>query len=576
MKRFTLSAAACLLAVSAWAHRDVYYTYNTFANSADLGHSSWSYEGADFQEGTAEPLLIANGLYEHNGKPSIMIQHDQRASGERVMPNLSLIEMTVVCGYDGGTESHVTPMVEVEDEYGEKVYFDFAPLKNTVYETQTVASTGVRGDISMLGQINFVRIFFDGVDESNFETVVPYAFSMNSPWISPVLSSNSKAVTVDYGKSPTGVRSEETGVIYIQAEDFDEMWINGHVSHSKMSGETAKGYRKNAEDQNLRIECSDDGAPVARWAEGHGRILASHVTTAASGGRMIIDFCPSGADWEKYYGTYENDNYITLENAFKNWGAWTEYTFEVEEACQLGISLSVSAHRTTFEPQITTGSTYWKKNWRLGGYRLLDEPYTEFFQAYGHKYMLSFDGELLRTNYDKAPAFEGNGVQFLKEVVVNPDKWTNNQEEVNGQKLNSVYLTRTPYPFWAIESGDDDKLGAGHQSFYIQDMLKEAVERGVVSAAVAQPYIRPDYVVNVSAGKHTIKVQNCGGINNFDEIKLQVLSTAGVESVLADGIEGAFEGEPVYFDLNGRQVAQPANGIFIKKSGSKVEKVVIR
>lgn len=575
MKRFTLLAAACILAVSAWAHRDVYYAYD-FGKDANLGHSSWSYEGADYQEGTAEALLMANGLYTHNGKNSIMLQHDQRANGERVMNNLKEIQLSVVCGVEGGGESHVTPMVEIEDEYGEKVYFDFAPLKNSQEETQNIVSTGVRGDLSMLGQVNFVRIYFDGVDADNFEVLAPYNIAMCSPWVSPVISSTSNAVTMDYGKDPAGARSEEKGVIYIQAEDFDEMNINGHVAHSKMAGTSAKGYRKNAEDQNCRIECSDDGAPVARWAEGHGRILASHVTTAAAGGRVIFDFCPSGSDWEKYYGEYENDNYITLENAIKNWGAWTEYTFEAAEDCQLGLSLRVSCHRSTFEPQVTTGSTYWKKNWRLGGYRLLDEPYTEYFQAYGHKYMVALDGVTLRTNYDKAPVFEGDGVKFLKETVINPDNWTDNQEDVNGEKLNSRYLTRTPYPFWAIESGDDNLLGAGHMPFYIQDMLKEAVDRGLVSAAVAEPYIRPDYVINVTKGKHTIKVQNMGGINNFDEIKLQVLNGNGVENVLADGLEGAFEGEPVYFDLNGRQVAEPANGIFIKKCGSKVEKVVIK
>ncbi|MDE6628688.1 MAG: hypothetical protein K2K36_04895 [Muribaculaceae bacterium] len=576
MKRFTLSVAACVLAVSAWAHRDVYYTYS-FTKADNLGHSSWSYEGADYMEGTAEALLVANGLYSHNGKPSIMIQHDQRSNGERLMPNLSEVHLEIVCGTADGGASHVTPMLEIEDEYGDKVYFDFAPIDNTQEEVQNITSTGIRGDLSMMGQVNFVRIYFDGVDADNFEVVAPYRIAMCSGWTAPVVSANNTAVTMDYGKNPSGLRVEEKGVTYIQAEDFDEMWVNGRLAHSRMSGTSASGYRLNTEDQSMRIECSDDGAPVARYADGHGRILASHVTTAVTGGRMIIDFCPSGADWEKYYGAYEDaDGGITLENAIANWGAWTEYTFEVKENCQLGISLSVAAHRNTYEPQVSKGSNCFGAFPEDNGYYLVDEPNNEFFKTYGHKYRVAFDGEIIRTAYDKSPKYNGDGVSFLKEVVVNPDKWTNDQETVNGQQLNSKYLVRTPYPFWSYDSGNDDALGAGWQSFYIKDMLQEAVDRGLVSAAVAEPYMHSDYIVDVKAGTHTIKVQNLGGINAFDEIKLEVLGAAGVESVLADGIEGAFEGTPVYFDLNGRQVEHPAGGIFIKKTGSKVEKVVIR
>lgn len=573
MKRFTLSAAACILAVSAWAHRDVYYTYN-FEKSANLGHSSWSYEGADHQEGTAEPLLFANGLFEHNGKPSIMIQHDQRANGERVMTDLKEVHLTVVCGTPDGGASHVTPMVEIEDEYGDKVYFDFDPLKNSQEETQNITSTGVRGDLSMLGQVNYVRIYFDGVDADNMEVVAPYNIAMCSPWVAPVVSANNVAVTVDYGKDPTGVRSEEKGVTYIQAEDFDESWAKGHVAHSRMSGRN--GYRLNSEDQNLTIDHTGDGGLAGLWTP-EGRIISNHVTTAARPGLVIRDFCPSGADWEKYYGAYENaDGGITLENAIKNWGAWTEYTFEVKEKCTLGISLRVAAHRLTFEPQVSKGSNCFGAFPEDNGYYLVDEPNNEFFKTYGHKYRLAFDDELVRTAYDKSPKFAGDGIQFLKEIIFNPDKWTNDQDNVNGKMENSYYLVRTPWPWWAIEAGDDNVLGAGWQPFYIQDMLKEAVERGLITAAVADPYTHADYIVNVEPGKHTIKVQNLGGINWLDEIKLEVLSTAGVESVLADGLEGAFEGMPVYFDLNGRQVAEPANGIFIKKCGSKVEKVVIK
>ena len=571
MKRFTLSAIACILAVCAWAHRDVYFSC-PFDNSENLGDKSWSYEGADYMKGEAEPLLIANGFYEHNGKPSIMIQHDSRAHGERLMPNLSEVQLTIVAGTENGGADHITPMIEVEDEYGDKVYFDFAPIKDDQTLTQKIISTGVRGDVKSLGQISFFRIYFDGVDADNFEVIAPYTIVFCSDWIMPTVSSSNVAVTMNYGSNPAGDRIEEKGVTYIQAEDFDEKWINNRVAHSKMSG--TNRYRSNGEDQNLRIQCSDDGAPVARWAEGFGRVLASHVTTAVSGGQVIFDFCPSGADWEKYYGKYEDaDGGVTFENAVANWGAWTEYTFDVAEDCELGISLSVAAHRDCYEPQVTDGSKAWNAFPEDHGYYLVDEPNNEFFKTYGHKYRVAFDDQMLRTAWSSAPKFTGNGAEFLKDIVVNPEKWTNNQDNVNGEMLNSYLLVRTPYPFW---SRDNERIGCGWQPFYISDMIKKSAEEGLISQAVADKHAHADYIIKVSKGRHTLKVQNLGGINAFDEIRLETKADAGVEGVLADGIEGAFEGTPVYYDLNGRIVEYPSNGIFIRKSGSKVEKVVLR
>jgi hypothetical protein len=46
---------------------------------------------------------------------------------------------------------------------------------------------------------------------------------------------------------------------------------------------------------------------------------------------------------------------------------------------------------------------------------------------------------------------------------------------------------------------------------------------------------------------------------------------AGVSNVTVDNSNAPVE----YFDLQGRKVANPANGIFIKRQGSTVTKVVM-
>lgn len=40
--------------------------------------------------------------------------------------------------------------------------------------------------------------------------------------------------------------------------------------------------------------------------------------------------------------------------------------------------------------------------------------------------------------------------------------------------------------------------------------------------------------------------------------------------------DNACESEAVYYNLQGMRVVEPVNGIYIRKCGSKVEKVVIR
>jgi hypothetical protein len=46
---------------------------------------------------------------------------------------------------------------------------------------------------------------------------------------------------------------------------------------------------------------------------------------------------------------------------------------------------------------------------------------------------------------------------------------------------------------------------------------------------------------------------------------------AGVSNVTVDNSNAPAE----YFDLQGRKVAHPANGIFLKKESSKVTKVIL-
>ncbi|MDE6768110.1 MAG: hypothetical protein K2J78_00120 [Muribaculaceae bacterium] len=56
-----------------------------------------------------------------------------------------------------------------------------------------------------------------------------------------------------------------------------------------------------------------------------------------------------------------------------------------------------------------------------------------------------------------------------------------------------------------------------------------------------------------------------------EEAAKEFIANAGVNDIIADG-----DAAPVYYNLNGMKVANPSNGLYIVKRGSKVTKEVIR
>ena len=62
----------------------------------------------------------------------------------------------------------------------------------------------------------------------------------------------------------------------------------------------------------------------------------------------------------------------------------------------------------------------------------------------------------------------------------------------------------------------------------------------------------------------------------FDEEEVKLIFFVDKPSAGVEGIEADSDAAPVYYDLQGRQVANPSNGLYIVKKGSKVTKAFIR
>ena len=69
-----------------------------------------------------------------------------------------------------------------------------------------------------------------------------------------------------------------------------------------------------------------------------------------------------------------------------------------------------------------------------------------------------------------------------------------------------------------------------------------------------------------------VKIDDTTGTQNIQTITVKY---GLVDSGIAD-IEAEENGAVEYFNLQGVRVAEPANGLYIRRAGNKVEKVIVR
>ena len=99
------------------------------------------------------------------------------------MKNLSKVFLTV-SATDYADDAHVTPSVEINDEFGEKMTFKFDMLPNT-YETKMVESTSMTCtvDPSEFGKVNNFKIYFDGARDG--EEIDLALIGLGTDWVMP-------------------------------------------------------------------------------------------------------------------------------------------------------------------------------------------------------------------------------------------------------------------------------------------------------------------------------------------------------------------------------------------------------
>lgn len=487
----------CLLATSAYAHREDYFGFTMGDNPEADG---WTVTG-----GTGEAADGLYGVIANGGAPVVWTRDLSVQAGTASQPYVSqaILKYISGTGIQGGT-SHIVPKVILEGyNEGESVTFTFKTSPDDDSKVVCDTTTNMTGT-AFLNNIHYIKVVFENVKKDEY---VSFNYiDLASQWLMPE------------------VKADNT--IYIQAEDYNEFWINNRKAYSPISGENK--YRPS--DADLYVYWQDDGAFFQSWTYGNGHKDDWY-------GRAVKNMCPNGATWNIFSGEYADatSNKVSIENAKKNWGAWLEYTFDVPEDCVADISLKAGSHWAAYAG-ISGGTGKYGKTRANGGY-VVDGISEDWVKHYCCAAVLSLDDQNLATNWSSFP--KNKGLSQIEYAALASDPsfgWTSTQILKNGNLVNSDTLYVFPNP----RSGDvaNNNPMMCWSTYYKSDLYKELKDLNKDESLAA--YIKPDYAnVHLSKGRHTIKVQSLAPMWHFDEIKIEAkkATSTGVNNIAANDPE---------------------------------------
>lgn len=484
----------CLLATSVFAHREDYFGFTMGDNPESDG---WTVTG-----GTGEADAGLFGIIADGNGPVIWTRDLKTQAGTREQPYVSQAILKYISGTGTNGVAHVVPKVILEGENGESVTFTFKTAPDD--DSRVICDTAaISAGAAFEGEVRYIKVIFENLKKDEY---VSFNYiDLASEWFMPEVKAGN--------------------TIYIQAEDYNEYWINNRKAYSPIGG-GANQYRES--DADLYISWQDDGAFFQSWTLGNGHKDDWY-------GRAVKNMCPNGATWNTYSGEYidETSNKITIENAKKNWGAWLEYTFDVAEDCIVDISLKAGSHWGAYAG-VSGGTGKYGKSRQDGGY-VIDGMNEDWVKRYCASVVLSLDDNNVATNWNSYPKNAGLSQLEYAALVSDPlSGWTSTQITKNGNLVNSDTLHIFPNP----RSGDPNNGNpmTVWSTYYKSDLYKELMDLSKDESLAA--YIKPDYTnVALSKGRHTIKIQSLAPMWHFDEIKIEAKQATGVNEVIAGKAE---------------------------------------
>ena len=149
------------------------------------------------------------------------------------------------------------------------------------------------------------------------------------------------------------------------------------------------------------------------------------------------------------------------------------------------------------------------------------------------------------------------------------------QEDV---RYNDV--ARGIYDFYGIQNSLPNEMTMGTEYVYEYTINIPDTEVTNANGKVMRPAIKRDYcelicfVVDVETGE----VMNCDKypMSEVAEHRYTVADLVRDKNLSVDSITLSEDGEVIYYDMQGRRVVNPENGIYIRKQGSTATKVVVK
>ena len=160
---------------------------------------------------------------------------------------------------------------------------------------------------------------------------------------------------------------------------------------------------------------------------------------------------------------------------------------------------------------------------------------------------------------------DGATVEKLKNIVT---VWSNPAQDPAAQLMPVYNTSKTAISLTnaAGEAVTDGRIKAS-QGVVTITLSKEITEEGEYTLTIAADAIYLGDYTNLDNMGKAAKIEGTG--NEEIQLHFTVTDPTGIDSVLGEGEL------PVYFDLNGHNVENPAEGIYIKVVNGKAEKVIL-
>lgn len=409
-------------------------------------------------------------------------------------------------------------------------------------------------DGKMFPNVGYIKVLFENV-------------KTGKDWVALARNITIPVSLAEKWYAPTLGLDEAQQEARIQAEDFDGPHADGSPAHSNTApaGGHADGYGYDSRKfdstcQNIRIHINDESPAGSKgfnlWTPGHG-------STDQGLGFALVNFAQQ--EWNAAYK--ESVSEASLEDLADYYGAWTEYTVDVQDdLVYADISLRTGVHNANFQAYKSGSAPS----------PIVAGEGENYMAKYGAAYRIFVDDEPVRSNWSVRPSADIHNIHDF-------GTWLNNMDESPMSRAAAepgyfVYAV----PDVAYAYGDKANCGNTWSAVYKSEIGDHLYSAGAITDEQKAMFDTPDFAnIELSKGQHVIKVQAMGGRTSFDEIKVQAHGNpdtpTGIDLVQQLPGENFDANAPVeWYTLQGVRVENPSNGIFIRRQGSRATKVALK